>query len=52
MEMEVRMNDKDIGKRRETIEMRCPTCGGRMVGHKGLYRCPECEESEDTARRY
>jgi len=27
MEMEVRMDDKDIGKRRETIEMRCPTCG-------------------------
>jgi tRNA(Ile2) C34 agmatinyltransferase TiaS len=50
--MEVRMSDKDKDKKRETIEMRCPTCGGRMAGYKGVYRCPECEGNENTARRY
>ncbi len=46
------MSDKDKDKKREATELRCPTCGGRMVGYKGVYRCPECEGSEDTARRY
>ena len=50
--MEVRMSDanKDTGS--EFIEIRCPICGGRMIGHKGIYRCPDCSSSEDIARRY
>jgi Zn finger protein HypA/HybF involved in hydrogenase expression len=46
------MRVKDIDKKREDIEMRCPTCGGRMLEYKGIYQCPECEGSEDTIRRY
>ncbi len=46
------MNDKDKDKKRETIETQCPMCGGSLVEYKGVYRCPDCEISEDTARRY
>ncbi len=35
----------------EFTEIRCPICGGRMIGYKGVYRCPDCEDSDDIARR-
>ncbi len=48
----VRMSDEYLDKQNKVVEMRCPICGGRMVGHKGIYRCPDCDASEDTARRW
>jgi tRNA(Ile2) C34 agmatinyltransferase TiaS len=50
--VEVGMSVKDIDDKRENIEMRCPMCGGRMLEYKGIYRCPDCEGSEDITRRY
>ncbi len=50
--MEVRMKNLTIEEKKEIKEVRCPTCGGRMLEYKGIYRCPDCEGSEDTARRY
>ncbi len=52
LDMEVRMKDLTTGDKKEIKEVRCPTCGGRMLEYKGIYRCPDCEGSEDTARRY
>ena len=50
--MEARMSDKDKDKKIETTETWCQICGGMMVEYKGVYGCPVCEISEDTARRY
>ncbi|VVB94297.1 Uncharacterised protein [uncultured archaeon] len=45
------MIDINKDEKKEFTEIRCPICGGRMIGHKGVYRCPDCEGSEDIARR-
>ncbi|VVB94620.1 Uncharacterised protein [uncultured archaeon] len=44
------MSDEDKDKK-SNPEIRCPICGGRMIGHKGIYRCPDCDADEDIARR-
>jgi DNA-directed RNA polymerase subunit RPC12/RpoP len=38
----VRMSVKDIENKRETIEMRCPTCGGRMLIGTTFRKRKEC----------